>query len=233
MPKPTMTQEEYRRGCNALCAKHGISPVEDSLLWTVAHYEGAESGSSIAEAAYALAEAAVPLPDYQAAVRGCLGRKWLRILTQADCDLDKRRWQHKPAHGVWDAEYVTETEYQPGSIDFTEQGARLYYGLAAAKARLGGHRPHEGTLCFTWHPLGMVRIWGAYPKDVAAQLHGMQTRQQGISDSMGWDCTDASQITHIKGPLQIPGWWMTRFLRISPGYYADVYYTPQTQEPAR
>ncbi len=221
-----MTSEEQQRGRDALFAEHGISPVESGVFWTVETYGGANRSESLAEDAYANTEEAHLLCEYEAAVAACLEKGWLRILTQADCDQDKQRWQNKPAHGLWDAEVVTETEYRVGNVDFTEAGARLYHRLEAASDALRGEKPHEGMTCYTWHLPNMVRIWGAYEEGVAAQLHQIQQMGAGGDEYMGWDFNNSRQITRIDGQHQIDGWWMTRFTYISPGWYADVYYTP-------
>jgi len=51
--------------------------------------------------------------------------------------------------------------------------------------------------------------------------------------SMGGGLASGEQITRIDGPHQIDGWWMTRFTYISPGWYADVYYTPHYGQPPK
>lgn len=225
-----MTSEELKRKREALFAEYGISPVEDCVFWTVETYGGCNKASRLADDAYGNTEEAFPLCEYEAAVAACLEKGWLRILTQADCDQDKQRWDAKPAQGIWDAEYVTETEYRPGNVDFTEAGARLYYHLDAARDALRGEKPHEGMTCYTWHSHNMVRIWGAYQEGLAAQLHQIQQMGAGSDESMGWDFNNSRQITRIDGPHQIDGWWITRFVYISPGWYADVYYTPHKEQ---
>lgn len=230
-PAPFMTSDELERRRDALFAEHGITPVESCVFWTVEIYGGGNRSESLAEDAYANTEKAHLLCEYEAAVAACLEKGWLRILMQADCDQDKERWQNKPAHGIWNAEVATETEYVPGNVDFTEAGARLYHHVDAASDALRGEKPHEGITCYTWHLPNMVRIWGAYKEDLAAQLQIIQRIRLAGDASRRIGFASGEQITRIDGPHQIDGWWMTRFVYISPGWYANIYYTPHYGQP--
>ena len=147
----------------------------------------------------------------------CQARGWIRTLTPEDCRRDAARWENEP-NRAFDTD-----EYQPGNVDFTDEGAQLWNRIRSEEAEANGKRVEWGVR-YAWRFAGQVRVF-CHDQDklrthVDAILSGKDTSLH----------SEPYQITRADGPFQLGAWWVDRFTRLRQGYRMDLYHTLEPEQ---
>lgn len=205
----TMNETQY-----AIVEAHGVSPIEFGVLYTI---DERPQLTRTLIPKFAVFMGPTPYgkhfsqAKYKVAVETCIQKGWLRVITVQDREQDRLRWQNDMN------QYCGEIEYQPGDIEFTEVGARLFYRILEELDVAEGKRPYESlSIGYSWSMPGCVRFFGAYADQV------MQATEQYVTgkESLG-DC--CRQIERVEGPFPTGPWWINRFVHLQEGYRCDLY----------
>ncbi len=199
----------------ALVAAHGIARIEFDILDTV-HLHCDLARTHVAEYAVFFdspnLEPSFTLAEYEAATETCIKKGWLKVLTAEDCEQDRLRWQNDPNP------YGDEIEYKADNVDFTEEGARLFYSVLVAMDTAEGKRPYHDRIRYAWNVSGQVGVFGAYEDEVKQSAEDAVTGEN-------WLGGEVQRIERAAGPFPIGPWWLNRFVQLPQGYRADIYYT--------
>lgn len=194
----------------SLLESYGIAPAEFDILAAV-DLRGNMARNCVADNA-ALTCSGRPDPtftqaDYEAATEACLNKGWLKHLTTEDCDLDHSQWH----------QYVGEVEYTEGYVDFTSEGANLYYEILAEKAVAEGKKPYHQVIRYSWKMPGQVQVFGSYEDEVRRRVNAIERGEEEIA-------SEPLLIERVEEPVPVGEWWINRFVRMLQGYRVDIYY---------
>lgn len=189
--------------------KYELSRDEYIVLDSVEHMMGRVIPERIPPYAQAIMDHTVSLDRYHKAVESCLIKGWLRILSQADCEEDRTRWEND------DNQFISGFDYQEGNTDFTPQRGLLFDQISSEWLVRRGMKPYSGYGQSQKIP-NQVRIFSAYEANLLLLVENVERTRK---EDLHW-LGESVRIVGVEGPEQISNWWINRFVQLPIGYRA-------------
>lgn len=145
--------------------------------------------------------------EYEKAIDLCLEKQFIKVLSKYDCQKDIKRWEKD------DNQFVSEIEYTPYNIDFTEQGEKLYRQI---DKKIGRNR-FESIEGYKWCSDGMVSVFTKHKKNIVKTISNIRENPLYLFNKN-------EEIIEIGKPYQIGPWWVSRFCRLDTGWRVDIKY---------
>lgn len=146
---------------------------------------------------------------YVAAIRSCIEKGWLKILDDSDCERDEQRRRQEP-HPICNI-----SVYEPGCVEFTEEGASRYIQLCDDLAKLCELTPERVGWNSEQH--GLLDLYGDTETSCAQELQEIVA----YPESYLGECT---HITSVSGIQPCGSWWISRFELIPEGFHVRIRY---------
>ncbi len=201
-----MQDHQQIRHVLATLLKKGVSACEYAILGIIRlriplpPYEIASEAKYYDEHVYGNQYPIRPLDEYIDAIKDCLKKGWLTVLTANDIDNDPRLF----GYGY----------YQPGSVDFTQEGFEFYRELR--KQILRDEFVEEDDVLWDWNKEKQRLEIYAHSEEKCRDLVA-----EVINDPA--NCLGRPvRVTLLEPPVPIGPWKPNRFVTLSTGYHATL-----------
>jgi len=148
-----------------------------------------------------------PLSDHIAAVKSCIAKGWLTILTEQDCQGEVERMRSSNIPEIYDL------GLREGVVDFTYEGYLRYREILKSIERV--QRNYSG-----WYIDDSKCFFDIYAETEQDCLGRLDEMKSDFSNYVG----APAFIRHIEGPYKIGQWKPIRFITIVSGFHVRVHY---------